>query len=163
MISPRLRWPLMALATAVLLAAPVKADQEDAADTQAPEEHPLSERAEKALAKFDRTGEFETCISLVRLKESRPLDDYRILWRTGVNEYYLMEMPHRCSGLGFERRFTYTTSLSQLCNTDIITVLDTNGFPRGACGLGKFELLKEKPEAGPAEASQNGAIPASEG
>ena len=49
-------------------------------------------------------------------------------------------LPNACPQLGFERAFTYATSLSQLCSTDIITVIIQGGGPaRGAsCGLGAF-------------------------
>jgi len=52
-------------------------------------------------------------------------------------ETLVNRLPNRCPGLGFEKRFAYKTSLSQLCNTDIITVITSMG--RGAsCGLGTF-------------------------
>ena len=59
-------------------------------------------------------------------------------------------MPYRCNSLGFEKAFSYETSLSRLCSTDIIYVLrNVGGRPdRGAgCGLGKFvpvEIVKNK-------------------
>jgi hypothetical protein len=49
-------------------------------------------------------------------------------------------LPQGCPGLGFERRFAYETSLSQLCSTDIITVFTTAPVMRGAsCGLAPFQ------------------------
>jgi hypothetical protein len=50
------------------------------------------------------------------------------------------ELPYRCPQLGFERAFSYSTSITQLCSTDIITVIVQGGGPmRGAsCGLGQF-------------------------
>ena len=50
-------------------------------------------------------------------------------------------LPQRCSGLKFDDAFTYATSLSQLCSTDIIYPLQRTGgsLQRGAgCGLGQF-------------------------
>ena len=99
------------------------------------------------LAKYDVTGETEQCLSLASIKQSKPLDDYNILFETRGNETYLSRLPTRCSGLGFERAFTYSTSLTKLCSTDIITVIDSTNpsFRRGSCGLGVFEKLAEKP------------------
>ena len=98
------------------------------------------------LAKYNVTGETEQCLSLTSIRQSKPLDDYNILFETRGNETYLSRLPTRCSGLGFNRAFTYSTSLTKLCNTDIITVIDSNNpsSRRGSCGLGIFEKLEEK-------------------
>jgi hypothetical protein len=67
----------------------------------------------------------------------------------GRNKVYRNTLPYSCPQLGFEERFLYKTSLSQLCSTDIITVLTSGGpdLSRGAsCGLGQFqpvELVKK--------------------
>ena len=56
---------------------------------------------------------------------------------------YRNTLPHGCPSLGFEERFSYSTSLSQLCSTDIITVLRPPGVARGAsCGLGQFQPIE---------------------
>ena len=49
-------------------------------------------------------------------------------------------LPHSCPSLGFEKAFTYATSLSQLCSVDIISVIQQGGGPRigASCGLGTF-------------------------
>ena len=48
-----------------------------------------------------------------------------------------------CPQLGFEKRFLYKTSGSQLCSIDTISVLTEPGLTRGAsCGLGKFQPVK---------------------
>lgn len=46
------------------------------------------------------------------------------------NRTLVNRLPRRCPGLRFEKRFGYQTSLSQLCSTDIITVITDHG--RGA-------------------------------
>ena len=99
------------------------------------------------LSKYTVTGETEQCLSLTSIRQSKPLDDYNILFETRGGETYLSRLPTRCSGLGFERAFTYSTSLTKLCSTDIITVIDSTNpsFRRGSCGLGVFEKLEEKP------------------
>ncbi len=102
------------------------------------------------LAKYTVTGETESCLSLTSIRQSKPLDDYNILFMTRGGDTYLNQLSSRCSGLGFEKSFTYATSLNKLCNTDIIRVISTGGggtFTRGSCGLGTFEKVEEKPDA----------------
>lgn len=87
-------------------------------------------------------GEPVNCLSIPSIRESRVRDDYTIDFRTGNNRWYRNTLANRCNGLGFDRTFTYATSLSQVCNVDIITVLTNMGgpglMPRGSCGLGMF-------------------------
>ena len=59
---------------------------------------------------------------------------------------YRNTLPSDCPGLGFERRISYTTSLSQLCSADLITVFTTAPVQRGAtCGLGPFQPVTYPP------------------
>nr|WP_255504805.1 hypothetical protein [Novosphingobium sp. EMRT-2] len=90
------------------------------------------------------TGPAVSCIPLVGIRESQVRDDWTIDFRTAGNKWYRNTLPYRCSSLGFERAFSYATSLSQLCNTDIITVIATGGGggPRGSCGLGSFQPVE---------------------
>lgn len=94
-------------------------------------------------------GEPVTCIPIQSIQESRVRDDWTIDFRVSGGRWYRNALPNRCSGLGFERAFSYATSLNQLCNVDIITVIANTGGPgpinRGSCGLGQFtpvELMK---------------------
>lgn len=93
-------------------------------------------------------GAAASCIPIASIQESRVRDDWTIDFRTGGNKWYRSTLPHRCNGLGFEKAFSYSTSLSQLCSTDIITVIASTGGginSRGSCGLGQFvpvELAK---------------------
>ena len=87
------------------------------------------------------TGPAVSCIPLAQIQESRVRDDWTIDFRTGGQKWYRNTLPNRCNSLGFERAFSYATSLSQLCNVDIITVFANGaaGGPRGSCGLGQFQ------------------------
>lgn len=88
------------------------------------------------------TGEAKSCLQLTSIRESRVRSDKIIDFRTNGNKWYRNELPHSCPSLGFEERFLYRTSQSQLCSVDIITVLHQygSGLDRGAsCGLGKFQ------------------------
>lgn len=85
-------------------------------------------------------GEPRSCIPINQISDSRVQDDRTIDFRLG-SQTYRNTLPQSCPSLGFEKAFTYATSLSQLCDVDVIYVLrNTAGTPeRGAgCGLGKF-------------------------
>jgi hypothetical protein len=88
-----------------------------------------------------QTGDAVNCIHIHAIRESRVRSDNVIDFRANGKKWYRNTLPHSCPSLGFEERFLYSTSLSQLCNVDIITVLHSygSGIQRGAsCGLGKF-------------------------
>jgi hypothetical protein len=102
----------------------------------------------KELDAYTKTGRTETCLGLASIGETRVLDDEHILFiMRGGNPTYLNKLPRRCNQLGFNRSFSYSTSLTKLCSTDIITVLDTaDASPLSSCGLGVFEELEKKAE-----------------
>jgi hypothetical protein len=86
-------------------------------------------------------GAAESCIPIVSIRSSRVHDDQTIDFDLGGGKIYRNTLPHSCPSLGFEEAFTYETSLSRLCSTDIIYVLQRVGgtVQRGAgCGLGQF-------------------------
>lgn len=105
----------------------------------------MSEEAASALAAFERTGETDSCLPLRSIRQIKPLDERYFLVQVGQNQYYLNETKGRCSGadrLGY--RLQYSTTLSQLCRSEIIDVVDnTTGFTAGSCGLGEFEKLEK--------------------
>ncbi|SNS93796.1 hypothetical protein SAMN06295912_12515 [Sphingomonas laterariae] len=88
------------------------------------------------------------CVNLRQIRETKVLNDSTIDFHMNGGKIYRNSLPGRCPQLGFEERFAYKTSLSQLCSTDIITVLTTMGGPglnRGAsCGLGQFQEMEAK-------------------
>jgi len=94
-------------------------------------------------------GKPVSCIPLTQIRDTKVYDDRTIDFRMIGNKVYRNVLPYSCPGLGFERAFSYKTSLSQLCSTDIIRVLQNTGGgirPTSACGLGQFqpvELLKQ--------------------
>lgn len=82
----------------------------------------------------------QSCVDLQRIRESRVRSDKVIDFVMIDGSILRNTLPNSCPQLGFERAFTYATSLSQLCSVDIITVIIQGGGPsRGAsCGLGQF-------------------------
>lgn len=89
-------------------------------------------------------GEARSCIPLRQIRETRVRSDQVIDFVTSGRRTYRVTLPQPCPGLGFEERFSYGTSLSQLCQQDIITVLrQAGGVQRGAsCGLAPFQPVR---------------------
>ena len=91
-------------------------------------------------------GKAQSCIPLVQIRETRVRSDSVIDFVMTGGRVYRNTLAYACSSLGFERRFAYATSLSQLCSTDIITVLNQTPVAIGAhCGLGAFQPVKLAP------------------
>ena len=85
-------------------------------------------------------GPARTCLSLASIEETLVRSDRVIDFRTIGRRLYRVTLPQRCPGLGSERRFSYATSIGQLCAQDLITVLYVSGPMRGAsCGLAPFQ------------------------
>ena len=108
----------------------------------------LATTATAAAAERDRVpvatavGKPVSCIPISRIRESLVRDDRTIDFVLTGRKTYRVTLPSSCPGLGFEQRFAYATSLSQLCSADIITVLSSTGLQRGAsCGLAPFQLV----------------------
>ncbi|SFP92480.1 hypothetical protein [Sphingomonas rubra] len=84
-------------------------------------------------------GEEVTCIPIAGIRESRVRSDDVIDFVMRNRKVYRVTLPNGCPGLGSERRFSYTTSLSRLCAQDVVTVFSTAPVQRGAsCGLAPF-------------------------
>jgi hypothetical protein len=80
------------------------------------------------------------CLRLIDIRETKVRDDSTIDFITRGNKVYRNTLNGSCPQLGFEKRFSYKTSLNQLCSVDLITVLVSPGLSQGAsCGLGKFQ------------------------
>jgi hypothetical protein len=94
----------------------------------------------REVAKLSPIGPSRMCLQLQDIRSTRVVDDQTIDFITRSGDVYRNRLPSSCPQLGFERTFTYATSINQLCSVDIITVLVV-GQPtmRGAsCGLGPF-------------------------
>lgn len=86
------------------------------------------------------------CLRLNDIRETRVRDDRTIDFVTSGKKVYRNTLDGSCPQLGFEKRFSYKTSLNQLCSVDLITVLVPPGLSRGAsCGLGQFQPVTLAP------------------
>ncbi|MBT0670357.1 hypothetical protein HT136_18480 [Novosphingobium profundi] len=87
-------------------------------------------------------GEASDCLALNSFSGTRIRDDYTIDFTSPAGgKVWRVTLPQRCPGLRSADSFTYETSLSQLCRTDIIYPLMRYGnrFERGpGCGLAPF-------------------------
>ncbi len=96
---------------------------------------------------YQPSGKPVDCIPIRSIRSSSVKDDRTIDFEVNNKRIYRNILPNSCPSLGFEKRFSYATSLSQLCSVDIITVLWNAGpglQPGASCGLGKFQPM-EKP------------------
>ncbi len=98
------------------------------------------------LEKFSKTGESESCVQIRSIRNTRVLDDRNILFYMTGGKVYLNTLPNKCSRLGFEQSFSYSTTGSRLCDVDIITVI-ADTFSGVRCGLGAFQELEDKSES----------------
>lgn len=89
-------------------------------------------------------GAAESCISLNQLRETRIRDDWTIDFMGNGGKVWRNTLTSRCPGLSSNNGITYETSLTQLCNVDIVYILErTPNLHRGpACSLGKFVPVK---------------------
>ena len=94
-------------------------------------------------------GKPVACINIRSIRSTHVRDDRSIDFITNGDRVFRNVLPYSCPRLGFERRFSYSTSLSQICSVDVITVLFNVGAslqPGASCGLGKFQPMKRTPK-----------------
>ena len=90
------------------------------------------------------------CVTAIRLRTVRRtevLDDLNILFHMVGSTVYHNILPRRCSGLAREDRFSYKSSIGQLCRQDMIRVLynDPFGLSEGnSCRLGAFHKITKE-------------------
>ncbi len=97
----------------------------------------------------------QSCVGLQQIRQSLVRSDKVIDFELNDGRILRNRLPYSCPQLGFERAFTYATSLSQLCSVDIITVIIQGGGPsRGAsCGLGQFTPISAEDAKAPLAAA----------
>jgi hypothetical protein len=95
----------------------------------------------------------KSCLSLSRIMQTRVIDDQTIEFITRDRQVWRNRLPNRCPNLGFERAFSYSLSIPQLCSFDIITVIQqsTGVRPGASCGLGVFVPVPPAPGTGGAD------------
>ncbi|RMF98919.1 MAG: hypothetical protein D6727_01565 [Gammaproteobacteria bacterium] len=106
----------------------------------------------------------QKCVNITRIRKTRIIDDSTILFYMQGGKVYVNHLPRRCSGLRSAGSFSYKTSVSSLCDVDIITVIrPTTPVVRGpSCGLGTYQPISEEEIqlllAAPAPEADNEAV-----
>lgn len=84
------------------------------------------------------------CVKIDRIENVDVIDNENVVFQIGINNYYLNTLPYACNGLRLNESIMYRTSTNELCDIDVITILDKigPGFQAGpSCGLGKFKPI----------------------
>lgn len=101
-----------------------------------------------ALAEQDTVSGAEAgdrrCLPISHIRRIEIIDDNTLHFHMRGDQHdYLNRLPHRCSGLKSHGTFMHSTSTSNYCDLDTITVLDTSlGMRLGSCPLGRFETVE---------------------
>ena len=86
------------------------------------------------------------CLPLQQVRQMHIIDNQNLVFEMPGKTYYQNTLRHACGGLRRGSTIMYKVHQDQLCDVDIITVLDPigNGFISGpSCGLGKFKQIPE--------------------
>ncbi|WP_411290005.1 hypothetical protein [Sphingorhabdus sp.] len=104
--------------------------------------------SKKTPAPVRAVGEPKSCVTISNIRSTKVIDNNIIDFRMAGGKTYRNALPQSCPGLKFEDRFSYRTSLNQLCSVDIVRVVHDYGgqLTEGAgCGLGKFQQVEKVP------------------
>ncbi|GIX16894.1 MAG: hypothetical protein KatS3mg119_1080 [Rhodothalassiaceae bacterium] len=100
------------------------------------------------LAGYKETGHTERCLRLVEIDQTKILDRSNILFKLKNGKLYISRLEHPCPGLARDRAISYSLSIPELCDLDIITVIDTGLRQEvGSCGLGTFHEVEKVAKA----------------
>jgi hypothetical protein len=100
-------------------------------------------RDRSAVPLAEPVGKSVTCVPLSQIRSTNVYGDSVIDFHMAGGKVLRNTLPMSCPGLGFEERFSYRTSIGQLCSVDIITVVQSPGLSHGpSCGLGEFQPVK---------------------
>lgn len=92
------------------------------------------------------------CISTSRIRNTKVVDDFTILFYMSGRTIYHNRLPRRCPGLKRESRFSYRARGGNLCRLDTITLLYSGGLTglnQGpTCQLGSFNEVSAEDAEG---------------
>ena len=92
----------------------------------------------------DNPAPSPSCLQLRRIDRTEVVDSRNILFYLKDRTIYQNALPHACATLVDDKPFMYRVTMNQLCDSDVITVLErwTFGFtPTETCMLGDFKLV----------------------
>lgn len=82
------------------------------------------------------------CMLLAQIHSTRAVGDREIIFRLYGGQEWSNQLPASCTGLRFNRGFTYDTSLHRLCRGQFIHTLEPS---RSTCVLGVFHPKPSQP------------------
>ena len=102
-----------------------------------------------SLANEEEEEEYNTlnCINIKRMRNTKVVDDLRILFYMRGGSDYVNILPRQCRGLSREGRFSYRVSANTLCKQDSIRILHYGGTgleEGNSCRLGSFHEVTEE-------------------
>ncbi len=101
---------------------------------------PLGAAADRPIPEVTPNGKPQLCISRSGIANSVVRSDQVIDFVMRGGRVYRATLARPCPDLGFQRGFSYSTSLDQICASDLITVFYTGPMPQGAtCALAPFQ------------------------
>jgi len=101
-------------------------------------------KLDKAMVKYDRTGDTKSCLSPSRIRTTRVIDDEHIIFEMRGKKVFLNTLPRRCPRLGYNKSIRYTVRAGSICKNDIFEVFDSSGLIGTSCSFGQFEQLEKK-------------------
>lgn len=114
-----------------------------------------------SLAQTDDNG-LTRCLRLQRIDHTDVINDSTILFYLRDGTIYRNNLPQRCPDLKAQDRFMYRVTLPELCDVDVITVLNNIGpgyMPGASCGLGKFQAISKETADQITQAAKRGKAP----
>lgn len=108
-----------------------------------------AERGAKELAKYNQTGEFKKCINFSLIKNTKVIDDNRIVFEMKHRKYMLNTLKSECRKLAYNNNFAIAPMSNRVCGSDMINVVSSlsGGAGGAACLLGEFEVLEKRPRS----------------
>ena len=100
----------------------------------------------KPAPEIRSVGEPIKCVRLHAISSTDVVDGKTIDFKMRGGKIYRNTLDRKCPRLKSEERFSYRTSLGELCDVDIIHVLHnyTGTLEKGAsCSLGKFQQIEK--------------------
>jgi hypothetical protein len=95
----------------------------------------------------DRDRNATHCVRVQSIDKIDIVDSDTMVFRLRGDDVYRNELPYNCPGLQSGDTLMYRTTVGQLCDVDVITVLEDWGFgfaPGASCGLGMFHPITEQ-------------------
>lgn len=117
------------------------------AETGAADDEVRYARASNAemLANAEPVGEARSCIPITQIRSSQGVSERAMVFELSGGDYYRSEFGVDCPGARRDEAFRYRTSLTQLCNNEILTFFDPQtAMDYGSCALGEFVPIGDR-------------------